>query len=207
MANVQHNVLSSTDIHEPKGVDTAAANKVYVPDGAGSGAWKTITTMGWENYDDTATTGTPIPLTLADTDYIMTNDTLGPVTNTGSMLPNNTTMWNASTNRFDFTSLNINDYVNIRIDLNVNTGGNNHELLMKMNFAVGGSSPFSLNIQQQNIKTITNTSIVRYVSFFIGSTDIKDNPASLTMRSSNTGDTVVVNGWLIRTSPLNPVYT
>ena len=39
MATISHKTLTSTQIHEPKGADTAAVDKVYVADGAGSGAW------------------------------------------------------------------------------------------------------------------------------------------------------------------------
>lgn len=40
MANVQHATLPEAELHEPKGVSTAAADSFYVADGAGSGAWK-----------------------------------------------------------------------------------------------------------------------------------------------------------------------
>lgn len=36
-----HADLTGADLHEPKGVDAAAANKVYVTDGAGSGTFQT----------------------------------------------------------------------------------------------------------------------------------------------------------------------
>jgi hypothetical protein len=39
MATVQHSALTDPNIHEPKGVSTAAAGKVYVANGSGSGNW------------------------------------------------------------------------------------------------------------------------------------------------------------------------
>jgi len=39
MANVSHASITDPNIHEPKGVATAAVDKAYVADGAGSGAW------------------------------------------------------------------------------------------------------------------------------------------------------------------------
>lgn len=39
MANVSHASIADPNIHEPKGVATAAANKAYVANGSGSGAW------------------------------------------------------------------------------------------------------------------------------------------------------------------------
>ena len=41
---IQHNAITGTDLHEPKGVAAAAANKVYVSNGSASGAWSTIST-------------------------------------------------------------------------------------------------------------------------------------------------------------------
>ena len=39
MATVQHSVLTDPNLHEPKGVSTAASGKVYVANGSGSGTW------------------------------------------------------------------------------------------------------------------------------------------------------------------------
>ena len=40
MATVQHNVLTTTNLHEPKGVAAATAGQIYRADGAASGAWQ-----------------------------------------------------------------------------------------------------------------------------------------------------------------------
>lgn len=37
-----HANLTGADLHEPKGVDAATANKVYVSNGSGSGAWSPL---------------------------------------------------------------------------------------------------------------------------------------------------------------------
>jgi hypothetical protein len=37
---VQHSTITDPNIHEPKGVSSAAAGKVYVANGAGSGSWQ-----------------------------------------------------------------------------------------------------------------------------------------------------------------------
>lgn len=39
MPDVQHNALSGSELHEPKGISGAAAGAVYIADGAGSGSW------------------------------------------------------------------------------------------------------------------------------------------------------------------------
>jgi hypothetical protein len=43
MANVQHKNLTTTELHEPKSADSAAANTVYVFNGSGSGTAQKIT--------------------------------------------------------------------------------------------------------------------------------------------------------------------
>ena len=42
MANVVHSGLTAANLHEPKGVASATIDKVYVSNGAGSGAWQKI---------------------------------------------------------------------------------------------------------------------------------------------------------------------
>lgn len=44
--SVQHKAITDPDIHEPKGIATAAANKVYVANGAGTGTWKDVIPAG-----------------------------------------------------------------------------------------------------------------------------------------------------------------
>ena len=39
---IQHNLITGSDLHEPKGVAAAGANHVYVANGSGSGTWKTV---------------------------------------------------------------------------------------------------------------------------------------------------------------------
>ena len=42
MANVEHSILTGSDLHESKGVAAAAANRVYVTNGAGSGTFSQV---------------------------------------------------------------------------------------------------------------------------------------------------------------------
>lgn len=37
---IQHNIITDPDIHEPKGVAAATADKVYISNGSGSGTWE-----------------------------------------------------------------------------------------------------------------------------------------------------------------------
>lgn len=42
-----HSILTTTNLHEPKGVAAASAGQVYISDGAGSGTWTTITGLSF----------------------------------------------------------------------------------------------------------------------------------------------------------------
>jgi len=39
---IQHSLITGADLHEPKGVATAASNSVYVANGSASGAWSPL---------------------------------------------------------------------------------------------------------------------------------------------------------------------
>lgn len=47
MANIAHSTLTGSELHEPKGVATAALGTVYVANGAGSGNWQSISTSSF----------------------------------------------------------------------------------------------------------------------------------------------------------------
>jgi hypothetical protein len=62
MATVQHSALTDPNLHEPKGVSTAAAGKVYVANGSGSGVWQY---PAGHAYADMYITGSSTAQTLA----------------------------------------------------------------------------------------------------------------------------------------------
>lgn len=41
--SIQHSLLTGSDLHEPKGVASAASGRVYVANGSGSGSWTRLT--------------------------------------------------------------------------------------------------------------------------------------------------------------------
>lgn len=218
----EHNTLTGSQCHEPKGADTAKAGQVYIADGAGRGTWKAgvdptgvanreifvadgsngITTqtplrMGWWDYNDTATAGTPIVLSTAGSFFDLTNDGLGPFTNKSYKLPEVTDVWDVSTNRLDFTSLKLGDVVNFRIDTTVTTNGANDVISIAMELGLG-ASPYTLNIVERGYRYAGTHNLVTMFSVYMGDTNTLNNPAKIKM-SSDTGTTnsVVVNGWFV----------
>lgn len=68
-----HKNLTGSDLHEPKGADTATSGKVYVSDGAGSGIWTakgTLTTGENISCGDITATGTVTVDTLLLSDTV-----------------------------------------------------------------------------------------------------------------------------------------
>ena len=91
MTNIAHSALTGSDLHEPKGADTATAGQVYVSDGAGSGAWTdTGATIGLSNFS----TGDlkPTLKTTPDSGWIMCDDgTIGDLSSGATNLASATT--------------------------------------------------------------------------------------------------------------------
>lgn len=58
MANINHEVIADPYIHEPKGVASALADKVYVSNGTGSGTWKKLSPSSLAGITGSGTVGT-----------------------------------------------------------------------------------------------------------------------------------------------------
>jgi hypothetical protein len=72
---LEHSTLTGSQLHEPKGVTTAAENSVYVADGAGSGSWTPIITS--PSFGEMTITSNLAPFTCA------ANNTYEHLVNTG----------------------------------------------------------------------------------------------------------------------------
>lgn len=220
----EHVDIVDPEIHEPKGVGAATAGQVYVADGLGSGAWTTgveaviesaaagsiaVATgggaateqipvrMGWEDYNDAATAGTPITLSTAAAYFNMTNDGAGVNTNTAYKIPGATTIWNTTTNRFDFTGYNVGDTVVIRWDMTFTTTGVNHEIHVRIRLAEGTGGQYELGMFRKNYKAAGTYNETGTFFMYLGDTNTQGNPGLIQVASdTGTTDTVVVNGWV-----------
>lgn len=88
MTTSVHKNLTGSDLHEPKGADTALVGTVYVSDGAGSGSWQSassiITNQAFTTGDAKLTYKTS-----ADTGWVIFNDgTLGDSSSGGTTRAN-----------------------------------------------------------------------------------------------------------------------
>ena len=107
MANVQHSSLSDPNLHEPKGVSTAAANTVYLANGSGSGTWTPVNRTpgtGWGQYTNALYVGTNA-LAISTTEVLVPFDTNAIVTQLPISLTGSTSsLMNLSTETLQFVS-------------------------------------------------------------------------------------------------------
>jgi hypothetical protein len=152
---------------------------------------------GWADYEDVATTGSPIAVSAVPA--VLTNDGLGVDTNT-SYLPVGgngiTQLWDTSSNGFDFSDLEVGDMVDIRMDITMIIASNNTAVDVDLFMGSGGSVvvPF---ISQQNFKSTGSFEVIRYMGIYIGSEDVRDNLAQLKVSADN-NCTCTVHGWYIK---------
>lgn len=199
MPDKAHSLLTDSDgLHEPKGTAAALSGQVYVADGAGSGTWAalSIPSIGWWDYNDLTTAGTPIALTSGVASEL-TNDGAGSFTNKAYALDGVADVWDNGTNRFDFANLTVGDTIDIRIDLSLVASAANDDFSLDMELGIGGS-PYTLNLGKVTYKSAGTYQYVTYSGIYIGDTNTLNNPARLTVTSDTTGDSVTVNGWYVR---------
>ena len=205
MANIQHTDIPEAQLHEAKGASTSTVGQVLTSTG-GAATFQTPSTapaagtvsQGVYDYNDLATTSTPISLASANTQYLMTNDGLGSFTNKNYALPGVSDLWNSSTSRFDFSGLSLGDTVDIRVDFSVTTTTTNTVIDFALELGLG-SSPYQVEVMSPvNFKSAQTYSMVHWQGIYMGDNNTLQNPARLLARADKTGVSVVVNGWYVR---------
>lgn len=151
-----------------------------------------ITEQGVVDYNDTATTATPITLTAA-TPAKLTNDKLGSFTNTTYLPDTVTDLWDTTAQRLDFTELALGDKVLMRIDVSVVTASPDTDIIMSLDLAIGGT-PYSLTVLRNSFKSSGTYPIVAVFPIYMGDTNTKSNPGEIIMEADK-NSTVIVNGW------------
>lgn len=135
MPTIEHSVLTSTELHEPKGADSASLGMFYVSDGAGSGSWEFIPT-GWGFYQD-AGSAQVINTTAAklsiDGAGALTNNTYLPYEIRGS-----DTLWDTTADKI--TPISVGDGYDVRLDLPITATTTANELTLQFDLG-GGATP------------------------------------------------------------------
>lgn len=151
---------------------------------------------GWADYNDFATTGTPITITGGAGFINLTNDTLGANTNTEHLPFGVPSLWNSSTNKLDFTGLSIGDAISVRVIFHIIVATNNTQIDGVFSFGSGGTTFTVPFLGTTNYKTTGTYQVPATFQFYIGSQDVLDNGAQIMIKSDTTC-TVNVDGWYI----------
>lgn len=153
--------------------------------------------VGYFDYSDLATTGTPIAVTLGTSPLALPNDGVGAFTNKLFPPVGVTDVWNAGSGMFDWTQLSVGDTVDIRLDVDVITTVVNTEIKIDLHLGIGGgvyTIPWILEI---NFKNTGTHKLNRFNGIHIGDANTLDNGGQFKI-STDKNCTVVVNGWYCR---------
>ena len=189
---------------------TGTLGDVFTADGAGSGAMLAHTpapgsaSQGTYFYEDATTGVTPIALTLANTQYELTNDAAGA----GSIsFPVGTLseIWDPLTNTVVWTeggTLSVGDSVDFRLDIRVTTTAINTAITVVAVGGVGEAITIPL-IPSSNFKDTGTYELVRWMGFFMRDTATLNEPARFLIEADSTGVTVEVIAWYFRATHTN----
>lgn len=151
--------------------------------------------IGYVDYNDSATAGTPIRVSPS-TWTKLTNNKLGA--NTRTRLPSGiTNLWNSTTNQLDLTQLPVDTMVEFRVDIAVTTSAANQVVKFRNSLAIGGTTPFQIETTEMNFKTAGAKNLAINGNFYVGSIDVSSNPGEFQLWS-DASCTVVVRGWYIK---------
>lgn len=149
---------------------------------------------GLFDYNDLATTTTPITVTGGGGFVDITNDELGAFTNKTYAPSGVTDVWDASGNAFDWSELKLGDMVDVRLDLSVIIASVNTEIAIVLELGTGGGMYQIPWLVPTNFKTASTVIINEYNGVYMGDTNTLDNGGKFRIISDKTC-TVVVNGW------------
>lgn len=152
---------------------------------------------GWADYNDLTTATTPISVTGGGGWVYLTNDEAGSFTNKQWLHPSITDVWDSTANAFDWSELEVNDTVDLRLDLDVTTVSANQAVDVALEMASGHASTYDLSITHESYKTAGTYKVNVYTAVYMGDTTTLNNPAKFKIKSDGNA-TVRVNGWWCR---------
>ena len=149
--------------------------------------------IGFADYNDSATAGTPVVIPNTSTFIDLPNDELGAFTNKAYLPPGVTDVWNASTGLFDWSELSLGDMVDIRLDIVVTTASNNQQVLISLELGTGAFS-YAIPSAQLDFKSSGTDQLNRFNGIYMGDANTLNNGGKFKVASDGNA-TVVVNGW------------
>lgn len=203
MPNREHKDITDPNIHEPKGASTASVGQIIRANGDGTTSWVAPTVysnvaVGWYNMTDTATAGSPIPLTVAGTIYDLTNNAAGAESSTAYGVTGVGSVWNTGTNQFNFAGLAVGDVLIVSADITVTTTNANTAIDLLIELGVGQPGVYSIPLlTSQNVKTASTVRFVGQKMVTLKSTVAQNFPARIRAKADTVGATVVVNNFIV----------
>lgn len=157
-----------------------------------------IALFGVYDYNDAATSVTPINAATPGTWYTLTNDTLGANTLTTYGFPGVANVWSVANSAFDFSGLSLGDTVDVRIDIVVTTTVSVQEVSVHLFVDDDGAGEYEVPVlgSQQFAGAGAHAAAVTQM-VYIGNSETLTGNARLKIKS-DAACTVVVNGWAVR---------
>lgn len=201
----EHKDIVDAERHEPKGASTAASGQIIQADGLGGTSWinpssvfSRGTLIGFADYNDAATSTTPLSVTGGAGYVTIPNDTLGAQTTTAFLPEGVTTVYNPLTNEFDWegAGLRIGDMLDLRLDIEVTTTVANQFVEVDLELGIG-TFPYDIHMGEQVVKAASTVKFNRYNGIYIGNTETLEGGARFKIQSDG-NCTVVVSGWYVK---------
>lgn len=146
---------------------------------------------GFADYNDTATTATPIALSNGVWTTI-TNDGLGTATNLNYLPSGVTSLMDTTTGKLDFSELSLGDTVLIRNDYTIDQDQNNS--LLEFRYTLGtGAGAYTLEKKVARLDSGTSQ-LYRFSLkadlIYMGDENTRDNPVTMQVRLDASGTLV-----------------
>lgn len=170
MANVEHSALTSSELHEPKGADTASDGDIYISNGAGSGVWTEFPT-GWGFYKDDAAAQT-----FNTTAAKLSIDAAGSTTDEDYLpraIRGSDSLWDSTNDKI--TPVALGDSYDVRLDLPCTaSSGSPNSFLVELDIG-GGSSPSDVVYEVRvDVPSSFSTTVSVGLPFFVSSSFVSN---------------------------------
>lgn len=132
--------------------------------------------IGWGSYFNGDQTPINIP---ANTETKLTLTTVGGGEDEQYLPIGVSGLWDSVNSQFNFSSLEVGDMVDIRVDGSITNSGFNESFVLNMEVGIGSPGQFTLPFASGNRLFAGTAPVSRYNGIFIGSDNAKNFPSEL----------------------------